>query len=73
MLKLRKYVKPFLIPILLIVGLLYGQAMCELTMPDYMSDIVNVGIHAGGIEDGVLDVVRENQANHLLIFMNEEE
>ena len=73
MLKLRKYVKPFLIPILLIVGLLYGQAMCELTMPDYMSDIVNVGIHAGGIEDGVLDVVREDQANHLLIFMDEEE
>ena len=51
MLKLRRYTKPFLMSILIIVALLFGQAMCELAMPDYMSDIVNIGINAGGIEE----------------------
>ena len=73
MIKLRKYVKAFIFPILLIVGLLYGQAMCELTMPDYMSDIVNVGIHAGGIENGILQEVSKETASHLKLFMSEEE
>ena len=73
MLKLRKYIKPFIVPIILIVALLYGQATCELTMPDYMSDIVNVGIHAGGIENGVLSEVSVETANHLKLFMDEKE
>ena len=73
MLKLRKYITAFIFPILLIIGLLYGQAMCELTMPDYMSDIVNVGIHAGGIEDGVFEQVSKETASHLKLFMSKEE
>ena len=52
MLKLRRYLKPFAVSILAIIVLLFAQAMCELTMPDYMSNIVNVGINANGIEDG---------------------
>ena len=73
MLKLRKYVTAFIFPILFIIGLLYGQAMCELAMPDYMSDIVNVGIHAGGIENGVFTQVSKETASHLKLFMSKEE
>ena len=73
MLKLKKYIKPFILPILCIVALLYGQAMCELAMPDYMSNIVNVGIHAGGIENGILEEVSQETMHHLQLFMNDSE
>lgn len=61
MLKLRRYLKPFAVSILAIIVLLFAQAMCELTMPDYMSNIVNVGINANGIEDGVPEAIREQE------------
>ena len=73
MIKLRKYLKPFIASILMIVVLLFTQAMCELKMPDYMSDIVNVGIHANGIEDGVFDAIRESEVKKLKIFMDEKD
>ena len=73
MLKLRKYLKPFAVSILVIVALLFAQAMCELTMPDYMSSIVNVGINSNGIEDGVLQAVRAQEYEKLALFMSEEE
>ena len=59
--------------ILIIVALLFGQAMCELAMPDYMSDIVNIGINAGGIEDGVPEAIRESEYQKLKVFMEEKE
>lgn len=73
MLKLRRYTKPFLMSILIIVALLFGQAMCELAMPDYMSDIVNIGINAGGIEGGVPEAIRESEYQKLKVFMEEKE
>lgn len=73
MLKLRRYTKPFLMSILIIVALLFGQAVCELAMPDYMSDIVNIGINAGGIEDGVPEAIRESEYQKLKVFMEEKE
>lgn len=73
MLKLRRYTKPFLMSILIIVALLFGQAMCELAMPDYMSDIVNIGINAGGIEDGVPEAICESEYQKLKVFMEEKE
>ncbi len=73
MFKLRKYVRPFLGSILVIIALLFGQAMCELAMPDYMSDIVNVGINAGGIENGVFDALSDTRYDQLALLMNEEE
>ena len=44
MIKLVKYLKPFLFGVLLAVVLLFGQAVCDLTLPNYMSEIVNIGI-----------------------------
>lgn len=46
---LFKYIKPFFISILFAVVLLFGQAACDLALPDFMSDIVNDGITAGNI------------------------
>lgn len=71
--KLRNYIKPFISSIIVIVILLFVQAMCELKMPDYMSDIVNIGIHSNGIEDGVFQAIRESEANKLKIFMSKED
>ena len=49
MTKIMKYLKPYWLSIVLALGLLFGQATCELTMPDYMQNIVNTGIQNGGI------------------------
>ena len=49
--KLAKYLKPYIGPIIACVVLLFGQAMCDLNLPNMMSNIVNVGIQQGGIED----------------------
>ena len=48
-----KYLKPFAGLVALAVGLLGVQAFAELKQPDYMSDIVNVGLQAGGIAENV--------------------
>ena len=53
MLKLVKYLKTSILPILLIVLLLVVQAMCDLSLPDYTAKIVDIGIQKGGIEDAV--------------------
>lgn len=73
MIKLGRYLKPFLISILAVIALLYGQAQCELALPDYMSDIVNVGIQKGGIEDGVPMVIRESEYRRIALFLEENE
>lgn len=73
MLKLIKYLKPFWASLVLVVGLLFSQAMCELSLPDYMSNIITNGIQNGGIEDGVPEAVRAEQMNRLFIFMEEDE
>ena len=44
MLKLFKYLKPYVLHILILIGLTYVQVMATLRLPDYMSDIVNTGI-----------------------------
>ncbi|MFZ3130257.1 MAG: ABC transporter ATP-binding protein [Desulfosporosinus sp.] len=49
MLKLIKYLKPYSGIILCAVALLFGQAICDLALPDYMADIVNTGVMSGNI------------------------
>lgn len=71
MLKLKHYFKKFWAPILLCVGLLFLQSQSELALPDYMSDIVSVGIQAGGFDSAVSDVLSEDTYNHLLVLMDE--
>ena len=51
--KLFRYFKPFIGSVFCIVVLLFGQAYCELNLPDTMQNIVNVGIQNQGITSGV--------------------
>lgn len=60
MIKLTKYLKPFILSILLAIGLLYAQAMTDLALPDYMSDIVNTGIQNNGIDNALPEVILES-------------
>ena len=55
MIKLMKYLKKSAGYIVLIIALLFLQAYCDLSLPDYTSKIINVGIQQKGIEDSVPD------------------
>ena len=68
-----KILRKSLIPILTVIVLLFFQAMCDLALPDYTADIVNVGIQQGGIEDSVLEVMDVATRDNLLLFMNEDD
>lgn len=73
MLKLKRYFKKFWAPILLCVGLLFLQSQSELALPDYMSDIVSVGIQAGGFDSAVSDVLSEETYDYLFVLMNKKD
>jgi len=73
MLRLFKYLKPYLLFVLITIGLLFVQAMADLALPNYMSEIVNIGIQQGGIESAVPEAIRQSEMDHLTIFMSEEE
>ena len=47
MVKLLKYAEPYILSIIASIILLFGQAICDLSLPDYMSDIINKGITVG--------------------------
>jgi ATP-binding cassette subfamily B multidrug efflux pump len=69
MLRLTKYLKPFVFLILLSMALLFVQAMADLSLPDYMARIINNGIQQGGIENAVPSAVRHSEMDKLLLFM----
>ena len=52
---------------------MFVQAQTELTLPDYMSDIVSVGIQAGGFASPVSDVLTEETYQHLLLFVDQKD
>ena len=70
MLRLAKYLKPYLLLILLAIALLFVQANADLALPDYMSKIVNVGIQQGGVANAIPVAVRQTEMNKLTIFMS---
>ncbi len=67
-----KILKKYSLYILLIFILLFMQANCDLTLPEYTSDIVNIGIQQSGIESPVPEVITEEEYNKLLLFMDSE-
>lgn len=68
MIKMLKYLGKSAIWIPLVIVLLVIQAMCDLALPQYTSDIVDVGIQQGGIDNAVLDEITPNGYNKLLMF-----
>ncbi|MGM0640951.1 MAG: ABC transporter ATP-binding protein [Thermotogota bacterium] len=73
MLKLIRYLKPYTFLLIMAIFLLFVQAMSELALPDYMSDIVNNGIQQGGIETAVPKGMRESTMDKITLFMDSEE
>ena len=73
MLKIIKFLKKSWAYVLLIVVLLIIQANCDLSLPGYTSDIVNIGIQQGGIEEGVPEIISEDGFHKLQLFMTNDE
>ena len=71
MLKVFKYLKNSGFIIFIIMLLLAGQASCELSLPTYTSNIINIGIQQGGIENPAPKVIRVDEMDKLFIFMSE--
>ncbi|WP_066287804.1 ABC transporter ATP-binding protein [Bacillus sp. FJAT-29937] len=71
--KLAKHLKPFLTGIFLAVVLLFVQAISDLNLPNYMSEIVNVGIQQGGIEHAAPDAISEDGMKLITTFTTEHE
>jgi len=73
MFKLIRYLKPYTVFIMVAVALLFVQAMSELALPDYMSNIVNIGIQQGGIEDAIPEAISKETFDNVSLFMSQEE
>ncbi len=73
MLKLLKLLNKSIAALIFVVILLALQAVCDLSLPTYTSDIINVGIARGGIIDTVPKVIRSSQYDKLSLFMTDTE
>ncbi|MBE3592133.1 MAG: ABC transporter ATP-binding protein [Thermoanaerobacter sp.] len=73
MVKLARYLKPYILLIFLAVFFIFVQAMSDLSLPDYMSKIVNNGIQQGGIINAVPEAIRKSEMDKLLLFVTPEE
>ena len=71
MFKIFKHLKNSSFIIFIIILLLAGQATCELSLPTYTSNIINIGIQQGGIENPAPEVIRAKQINKLFVFMSD--
>lgn len=70
MLKVFKYLKSSIFSVLAVILLLFCQAYLDLTLPDYTSKIVNVGVQQGGIENAAIEQIGENTLDTLTLFMD---
>src|SRR5215218_5025593 len=70
MFKLLKFAKPYGLMLVLAIALLFAQANFDLTLPDYLSDIVNTGIQQGGVKDAVPQAIRASEMDHVVLFMS---
>ena len=70
---LKTYLKPFAALVLACILLLFGQAMCDLTLPNLMSDMVNTGIQLGGVDEAAPAVLNQQAVDLLALFMNDAE
>ena len=73
MIKLLSYLKKSIVPIILVIALLVVQAICDLSLPEYMSNIVSVGIQQNGIESLVPEAVTSENFNAMLALTTEQE
>lgn len=73
MVKIMKYLGEFKAAVFAVIVLLILQAYCDLALPSYTSDIVDVGIGQSGIENAVPEVMREQTFEGICLFLGEED
>ena len=73
MIKLARYLKPYVFLLTMAIALLFVQAISDLSLPTYMSDIVNVGIQQNGIENATPEAISEDGYTLMTTFMTEDE
>ena len=71
--KLFQFLKPYAPRVLLILCVLVVQAYCDLSLPTYTSNIVNVGIQRSGIDEEIPENISEEEMNRLLLFVSEDD
>ncbi|PZD95032.1 ABC transporter ATP-binding protein [Paenibacillus sambharensis] len=70
---IMRYLKPFALTLVISITFLFVQALCELQLPNLMSDMVNKGIQAGGVEQGAPEAISEQGMKLLQLYMNEQD
>jgi len=73
MLRLKKYAKPFIFSLLIAIALLYVQASADLNLPNYMSNIVTIGIQQGGVEHASPDVISKEGYDFITVLSTAEQ
>ena len=68
--KLFKYMGMYWKAVIAILAVLIVQAYCDLSLPGYTSDIVNVGIQQGGIDESIPSAVAADDMDKLLLFVS---
>jgi ATP-binding cassette subfamily B protein len=71
--RLFRYLKPYTGFLLIAVALLFAQAMADLALPNFMSEIVNIGIQQGGIQSAVPSAIRKAEMDKATLFMTADE
>ncbi|WP_455055040.1 ABC transporter ATP-binding protein [Merdimonas faecis] len=71
--KLFGFLKPYALQVVVIICVLMVQAYCDLSLPAYTSDIVNVGIQQSGIDEKVPEALAGEDLNLILAFVPEED
>ncbi|WP_420643938.1 ABC transporter ATP-binding protein [Candidatus Leptofilum sp.] len=71
MIRLRKYLNPYMTMFVAAVILLFVQANADLALPDYLSRIVNTGIQQSGVETAVPEAMRQETLNNMALFLDE--
>ncbi|WP_420630996.1 ABC transporter transmembrane domain-containing protein [Candidatus Leptofilum sp.] len=73
MIRLRRYLNPYMTMFIVAVILLFVQANADLALPDYLSRIVNTGIQQSGVETVVPEAMRQETLNNLALFLSDED
>lgn len=73
MVRIIKHLCKYWYSVLIVIALLFVQAACDLSLPEYTSRIVNTGIQEGGIEDNAPEAITKESFEDILLFLNEKD
>ena len=71
--KIFKNMLPYWKGLIIVIALLIVQAWCDLSLPAYTSDIIDVGIQNKGVEHVLPEAVTEDEFTLVQLFMTDEE